>query len=120
MLNVNLDTKIGVAVIEPVGQLEKEDFINAAKLIDPYIEKNGKLNGIIIHAKSFPGWDSFGTLIKHMKFIKDHHKDVTHIAFVTDSKIGGAGEHIAGRFVKAQVKHFYFGEMNEAKEWIAS
>jgi len=120
MLNVNLDTKTGIAVIEPVGQLEKEDFINAAKLIDPYIEKNGKLNGIIIHAKSFPGWDSFGAMIKHMEFLKEHHKNITHIALLTDSKIGCAGEHIAGHFVKAKVKHFSFNEMNEAKTWIAS
>ena len=120
MLNVNLDTKTGIAVIEPIGQLKKEDFINASKLIDPYIEKNGKLNGIIIHTKSFPGWDSFCAMVKHMEFVKDHHKKVTHVAMVTDSKIGSAAEHIAGHFVKAEVKHFPFNEMNEAKTWIAS
>jgi len=120
MLNVNLDTTTGIAVIEPVGQLEKEDFINASKLIDPYIEENGKLNGIIIHSKSFPGWDSFGAMIKHMKFVKEHHTNVTHVAFVTDSKLCSAAENIADHFVKAEVKNFSFNEMNEAKAWITN
>ena len=118
MLNVNLDEKQGIATLEPVGELTKSDFVSAAKIIDPYIGKFGALNGLIINVKSFPGWDSFGTLIKHLKFIKDHHKNMSRVAFVTDSPIGGFAEHVASHFVNAVIKHFSFDQLEDAQKWI--
>ncbi len=118
MLTVNLNETEGIAILEPGGALSKEDFLSAAKIIDPYIEKSEKLNGVIIHVKSFPGWDSFSALITHLKFIGEHHKKVSHVAFVTDSPIGKFSEHIASHFVKAQVKNFSFDELENAKNWI--
>ena len=38
--------------------------------------------------ESFPGWESFGALLGHMKFVHEHHKKVVRIAFATDSPIG--------------------------------
>ena len=118
MLTVNLDEMKGIAILEPDGKLSENDFINAAGIIDPYIEKSGKLNGIIIHVKSFPGWDSFSALIKHLKFIKEHHKMVSHVALVTDSPIGGFAEHVASHFVNAEIKSFPFDEFENAEKWI--
>jgi len=118
MLTVNLNEIDGIAILEPDGALSKEDFISAAEIIDPYIEKSGKLNGVIIHVKSFPGWDSFSALITHLKFIGEHHKKVSHVAFVTDSPIGGFSEHVASHFVKAQIKNFSYDELENAKVWI--
>ncbi len=120
MLNVNLDEKQGIATLEPNGELTKGDFESAAKIIDPYIGKFGKLNGVIINVKSFPGWDSFGTLIKHLKFIRDHHKNVSRVAFVTDSPIGGFAEHVASHFVNAVIKHFPFDQLEDAQKWISN
>jgi len=118
MLTVNLNEIDGIAILEPDGALSKEDFISAAEIIDPYIEKSGKLNGVIIHVKSFPGWDSFSALITHLKFIGEHHKKVSHVAFVTDSPIGGFSEHVASHFVKAQIKNFSYDELENARMWI--
>jgi len=118
MLNVNLDEINGIAILKPDGELSENDFKSAAKSIDAYIEKSGKLNGIIIHVKSFPGWDSFTGFTAHMKFIKEHHKDVSFIAFVTDSPLGDFAEHIANHFVSAEVKSFPFNELDNAIKWI--
>lgn len=118
MINVNINKVSGIVMAEPDGKLSKEDFIEAAKVIDPYIEETGKLNGIIIHTKSFPGWDSFAAMIKHLKFVKAHEKCMTHIAIVTDSKIGSAAEHIGSHFVKAEVKSFAYDDIEQAKQWI--
>ena len=63
MLTVNLNEIKGIAILEPDGKLSENDFKSAAKIIDPYIKKSGKLNGIIIHVKSFPGWESFSALM---------------------------------------------------------
>jgi len=118
MLTVDLNEIEGIAILESDSELSEADFISATKIIDPYIEKSGKLNGIIVHVKSFPGWDSFSALIKHLNFIKEHHKKVFHVAFATDSPMGGLAEHIASHFVSAKIKSFSFSELEKAKIWI--
>lgn len=120
MLTVKLDETEGIAILEPDAKLSKEDFISAAKIIDPYIEKSGKLNGIIIHVKSFPGWESFSALITHLTFVKEHHKKVSRVAFATDSPLGGFAEHIANHFVNAEIRNFSFSQLEESKRWILS
>jgi hypothetical protein len=118
MLTVNIDEIDGIAILEPDGELSKTDFISAAKIVDPYIEKSGKLNGIIIHVKSFPGWDSFSALLTHLSFVKDHHKNVAYVAFVTDSPLGKLAENVANHFISAQIKSYPFSEIKAAKKWI--
>ena len=119
MLNVKLNETKGIAILEPDGMLSEADFASVAGIIDPYLEKSGKLNGIIIHVKSFPGWDSFSTLITHLKFVKEHHKKISHVAFVSDSPIGTFAEHVAGHFVNAEVKSFSFNELEKSIKWIS-
>lgn len=120
MLSVNLNSLVGIAVLEPEGELSAADFTAASKIIDPYIESAGKLKGIIIHVQSFPGWDSFAALISHFEFIKQHHTQVAHIALVTDSPIGEFAENIASHFVSAEIKNFAFTEFDAAEQWILS
>ena len=119
MLNVKLNETKGIAILEPNGKLSEEDFKSAARIIDPYLEKPGALNGIIIHVKYFPGWDSFSALITHLKFVKEHHKKISHVAFVSDSPIGTFAEHVASHFVSAEVKKFTFDELEESMKWMS-
>jgi len=118
MLHVTLDATNKIALLEPDGALSQNDFENAIKDIDPFIEQNGHLNGLIIHTPAFPGWDSFGALVSHLKFIKEHHKKVTRIALSTDSVIGDLAEHIGSHFISAEVKHFPYDAIQIAKDWI--
>jgi len=118
MLNVELAKVTGIATLRPDGALSENDFKSASIVIDPYIEKSGKLKGLIISTKTFPGWGSFGSLIKHFKFVKEHHKKVSHVALVTDSVLGDFAEKIAEHFVSAEIKHFAFDELSNAQSWI--
>jgi len=118
MLKIKLDEVEGIAILEPDGELLESDFISASKIIDPYIESVGELKGIIIHVQSFPGWDSFSSLIAHLKFVREHHKKVSRIAFATDSPIGGFAENIATHFVNAEIKNFEFSELETSRQWI--
>jgi hypothetical protein len=120
MLDVKLDGTTGIAVLEPHGKLCEDDFIAAAKIVDPYILEHGKLNGLLIHAESFPGWDSFAAFTKHLEFVKEHHKEIKRVAIATDSKLGYFAENIASHFVRAEIKKFSFAEMAAANAWISS
>ena len=108
----------GIVIIEPSGSLEKNDFEQLTKEIDAYISDRGYVNGIIIHTREFPGWESFGAFTHHMKFIKDHHKKVKRVAAVTDSKFMSIAPVIANHFVSAEVKHFDYADMESAKKWV--
>jgi len=118
MLNIKLDEKNGLAIFEPDEKLSEADFKSAVDIIDPYINRSGKLNGLIIATKEFPGWESFAALLSHLTFVKEHHKKILFIAFVTDSPIGNLAEHLVNHFVSAQIKSFKFNELQAAKTWI--
>lgn len=119
MLSVKIDEENCIAILEPDGALSENDFRAAAKEIDPFIERTGKLNGIIIHTKSFPGWDSFAALVSHFEFVKDHHKKISRVALCTDSVIGVFAETIASHFISAEIKLFSYDEFENAKNWVA-
>jgi len=118
MINVIVDSDEGIIVVEPTGPLEQSDFDKLAKEIDAYSEDKGRLFGLIIHTKSFPGWDNFNAFLHHVKFVKEHHKEIQCVAIVTDSRIGAVGPGIAKHFVSAKIKHFEYDDIKEAIQWI--
>lgn len=120
MLSTKIDETNGIAILEPDGPLSKNDFQSAGTIIDSFIEKAGRLNGLIIHTKSFPGWDSFAALFSHLTFVKNHHKKVSYVALVTDSVFSNLAETVGSHFVNAKIKSFPFQEIKKAKSWIIS
>jgi len=119
MLTVKIDKAKGVALLEPDGPLSREDFESAVKIIDPVIAERNHLNGLIIHTEFFPSWDSFAALLTHLKFVKEHHKKISRIAFVTDSAIKGFAEAVGSHFVNAEIKGFSYRELEQARGWAA-
>ena len=119
-IKITLDNDAKIVVLEPTESLSKDDFLYANSLINPFIEKNGKLNAIIIYTKYFPGWNSFSAFLTHIEFVKEQHKNITKLAFVTDSFVAEMGEKVASHFVSAEIKNFDYDALEEAKEWIIS
>jgi len=117
-LGVTLEEREKIVVLEPKSALSSSDFLYAKACIDPFIENEGMLNGIIIYTKDFPGWDSFNTFLTHMEFIKEHHKHIKKLAFVTDSFVGEMAEKVGSHFVSAEIKNFDYKALDEAKAWI--
>ena len=118
MLSVKIDETNLVAVLQPEGPLSASDFQSAASTIDPVIEKSGKLNGVIIYTKSFPGWNSFSALVSHLRFVRNHHEKVSRVAFVTDSPLGKLVDPVARHFVQADIRSFPYSDYDKAREWI--
>lgn len=118
MIEYDLDTEHSVLEVRPKGALDKSDFDELAKAVDPQIAAKGDLAGLIISAASFPGWDSFGAMVTHFRFIHDHQKHVKKIAVVTDSLLGDVAEHLTAHFVAAEVRHFPADQIDRARQWI--
>jgi hypothetical protein len=108
----------GVLVLRPQGRLEAADFERVAKTVDPYIEANGKLHGLLLDAEAFPGWRDFAALIAHFKFVRDHHRKIEKVAVVSDSSFLSVAPKFATHFVKADVRHFPHSQRDGALAWL--
>ena len=92
--------------------------IAVAGELDPYIDEKGNLRGLLIQAESFPGWHDFGAFVSHLRFVRDHHHNITKVAAVSDSAILSVLPHVARHFVSADVRHFEFSERETALAWL--
>ncbi|HEX9808185.1 MAG TPA: STAS/SEC14 domain-containing protein [Alphaproteobacteria bacterium] len=108
----------GVLMISPKGPLEAADFERVAREIDPVIARDGALRGLMIVARSFPGWRDFGALLSHLRFVRDHHRKVRKVAAVSDGGFLAVLPAVVGHFVNAEVRHFDHADKAEALAWL--
>jgi hypothetical protein len=118
MIEFELLQDAGVLVVEPKSALTADDFHAISSTVDPHIRENGKLTGLLIEAPSFPGWESFGALVEHMRFVRDHHRKIDRIAVVTDSTILMIAPKVAEHFAHPEFKVFRGGERASALAWL--
>lgn len=118
MIDYQLDTANSILRVTPESSLDKKDFAELAKVVDPELKAGRDLAGLIIDAPRFPGWDSFGAMVTHIRFVHDHQKHVKKIAVVTDSHLGDFAEHLASHFITAEIRPFPAGQIEQARHWI--
>jgi hypothetical protein len=118
MISYEILVEQGIVIIMPAGPLEHKDFEYLTKEVDEHIERVGDLNGLIIHAKSFPGWENLEAFIDHIRFIKDHHRKIKRVAAVIDGTLTTIMPKLVNHFVSAEVKHFDYNEMDAARNWV--
>jgi len=119
-LNYRMLADRGVLVIEPNGPLGAGDFDVLASVVDPWIEQAGELPGIVVHVREFPGWQNFGSFIRHVRFVHDHHRKVRRIALAANSKIAELVPTFADVFVSAEIRRFEYEDEEEAIAWAAT
>lgn len=120
MITHSLDPARSILHLQPRAPLAKADFEQLAREVDPFLAEHGRLAGMLVEARTFPGWDSLGALASHLRFVRDHHRLIRRIALVTDSPLGGVAEHLASHFVAAEIRHFPHRELEAAREWLTS
>ena len=120
MITCNILTEDGIAVIHPTGPLTAEDFAQVAAAVDAYLSTHSALNGLLIQAREFPGWEDFQGFIHHVRFIRDHHRSIRKVALVSDSKLASLAPHLAQHFVSADVRSFEDQAVEEALAWLKS
>ena len=112
-------TDKGVLIARPKGPLSREDFSALSADADAYINAHGALNGLIICAEKFPGWENLEGFIAHFKFVRDHHQKIARVAFVSDSDILTLLPRLANHFVGAEVRHFPADREKDALVWVS-
>ncbi len=107
----------GVLVVEVRQALRAQDFDAVAVTADTWIDAHGGLQGIIIHARTFPGWENLGGLIRHVRFVRDHQRRVRRVALASDSRLADLVPRLAEHFVQAEVRRFGYDELDAAVAW---
>ncbi|MCC6207242.1 MAG: STAS/SEC14 domain-containing protein [Gammaproteobacteria bacterium] len=118
MLSVEVNESDAIALLETGATLAQADLEAAARVVDPYLKRKGKLNGLIIRAPGHVDWDAFATLAPLLRFTMDQHRSITRIALVTDSDASRVAGRIAPHFVNAKIKIYPNAKLEYAREWI--
>jgi SpoIIAA-like len=120
MVRFELNSSAGILIVEPEGALSAGDFGDLAATVDPYLEQNGDLRGLLLQAPAFPGWENFAALLSHLRFVREHHRRVRRVAVVSDSAFLSVAPKIANLFVSAELKTFGATDRAAALEWLGS
>jgi len=104
----------GVLVVEPSGVLRREDFEAISRTIDPWIRTHGELRGVVVHARAFPGWENLGSLLRHVRFVREHHRNVRRVALAADGWAAELVPMLARHVVDVEMRQFPYAEFDEA------
>jgi hypothetical protein len=118
MIRAQLLRDQGVLIVSPVGRLQSTDFDRLRLLADPYIEEHGGLNGLLIDAESFPGWEDFSSMLSHIQFVRNYQEKIKRVAAVTDNGFLAILPAVGEYFVSAEVRHFEYQERDAALSWL--
>lgn len=118
MITVEVDPDTNTAILKPEGRLTQSDFETVRGVVDPYVDQTGKLDGVIVYARKFPGRESFKDLSSQLRFSQDQHEKVPRVALVSDTALPGVEEALGEHFSGAQIKTFAFQDLDQAKRWI--
>jgi hypothetical protein len=120
MLSVALDKLNCVVVFETEGPLSESDFCSAAARVNAMVDEFGHLNGIVIRARTFPGWESVVSIVSHLQYTKGLHKTLTRVALVTASMAAHLAEVFSTHFVNAEIKIFPYDDIAKANQWVTA
>ncbi|MFB6439853.1 STAS/SEC14 domain-containing protein [Streptomyces sp. NPDC056411] len=108
-----------VLVIEVERPLRAQDFDALAETADSWLRAHDALAGVVIHMRAFPGWENVGSLVRHVRFIRDHHRKVERVALVADTKVAALLPQLANHLVRAEVRRFAYDAFEDGIAWAA-
>ncbi|GAA2496894.1 STAS/SEC14 domain-containing protein [Streptomyces sp. NPDC059506] len=108
-----------VVVVEVDQPLRTQDFEALALTADSWLETHTELAGLVVHVREFPGWENIGSLLRHVRFVRDHHRKIRRVALAADSRLADLVPRLANHFVQAEVRRFEYDELDDAVAWAA-
>jgi hypothetical protein len=109
----------GVIVVELTEPLRAQDFDALAATADSWLATHDEVPGVVLHARAFPGWENIGGLLRHVRFVRDHHRALRRVALAADTRLADLLPRLIEHFVKAEIRHFGYDELDDAIVWAA-
>jgi len=106
-------------LLEPSGALSRKDLDGLTARFDAYVNAHDRVPNLVVRAVSFPTWTDFAALVKHLRFIREHHRMVRKVALVSDARALDVAPRIAGHFVSAEIRAFPAADFGAAVAWVS-
>jgi hypothetical protein len=118
MLKITEDAAHGCLILEPAGPISRRDLDRLSEHFDAWVNARDTTPNLVIRAASFPTWTDLAALLRHLRFIRQHHRLVRKVAFVSDARALDVGPRIARHIVSAEIRHFPSGNLEAALGWV--
>lgn len=105
-----------VVEVVVVGPIAAEDFEALGLTVDQLLESS-KLEGIVVQVKNTPSWENIGSLLRHLSFVRAHHKRIRRLALVMEGKLATFVPPIASQLIEAEVHCFAPSDHEVALHW---
>jgi hypothetical protein len=119
MLKITEDAAHGCFVLEPSGALTRRDLDALTERFDATVAATDRVPNLVVRAESFPTWTDLAALLKHLRFIRAHHRMVRKVALVSDARALDLAPKLARHFVSAEIRHFAAADLDAALAWVA-
>ena len=116
---IRLVPDAGVVVVEVTQPLRTADLDALATTVDTWLATHDALQGVVVHARAVPGWKNVAALVRHLRFVADHHRRIRRVALAVDGALAGLAPTVANRVVRPQVRRFAFSALDDAVAWAA-
>jgi hypothetical protein len=110
----------GVVVVDIDQPLRREDVDAIAAAVDGWLAEHHDLPGLVLHARTFPGWENLSGLLRHLRFVAGHQGRVERLALVLDGPGLDAAARLAGSVLHPDVRRFPVAAKDEAIRWAAA
>lgn len=110
----------GVVVVEIAEPLRAADFDALALTVDSWLDTHARLQGVVIRARAIHGWENIAGLVRHIRFVRDHHRKVNRVALAVDGRLAALVPSVAEHFVHAEVRSFGYDGLDDAIAWTAA
>ena len=107
-------------VVEVAEPLRVQDVEALATVVDGWLAEHPTLHGLVLHARTFPGWENVGGLVRHLRFVIGHHRHVDRVALAVDGPLAAVAATVAELVAHPQVRRFTFDELDAAIAWAST
>lgn len=114
-----LDPDSEVIIVEADGPLGAPDIDALESTVGTWLARHAELRGLVLHARTVPGWQNMAGLTRHIKFVHDHHRHIRRVAVAVDGPMAELAPRLAGRLMHPHMRHFGYHELDAPRGWAA-
>lgn len=104
-------------VVEISEPLRTEDFAHLGQVVDEWLADHAVLPGMVVHARRFPGWATPGSFVRHIGFVRGHHRRIERIAIAVGGRLPAVLAPVAQRILHPDVRRFDHDSLTTAINW---
>lgn len=114
---VQSNTESDTVVVEISQSLRAQDFDMLAKTVSDWLDAHPEAPGLVVHARTFPGWKNIAGMVQHARFVRGYRRKLRRVAVVTDSRTVVVVRPVVNRFAGPEIDGFRYDDLQAAIAW---